>query len=216
MFDQRGVDGVHFNAIEFLHGGEHDAGNGQVQAHANGIGGDEHLGFAGAKALRLGAAYLGPEGAVDDGGGQPAFGQHFLVKKDVLAREDHEGVAGFGILDEARLFFHVQGLKTLAFDEFVFDAQALQKVFEYFPDIGRTNQHQMLGRAAHDGLGPGPAPVLVGQHLHFVDDHRFELHVGLHHLDRGSHVAGARDQHTFFARQKRACDAFFGHAFLDF
>ncbi len=66
LVDFRGGQRPLVFSVEFVGTGEQNRFDRQVQAHGDGIGGDEHFGFALAEASRLFAAYFGRKVAVDD------------------------------------------------------------------------------------------------------------------------------------------------------
>src|SRR5690606_11928746 len=88
-----GVQGAHGAAVELVNRREQNAANRQVQAHANRIGGHQHIGLALRKALGLGAAYFRSQRAVN-GGDFPALGTVAGTERQyVLTGKGHHRVA---------------------------------------------------------------------------------------------------------------------------
>ena len=69
--------------------------------------------------------------------------------------------------------------------------------------VRRTDEDHQLRVHAHDGLRPRPAAVLVGDHLHLINDRHVVLRVRRQHLDGRGNVPRLRIGKALLARDQR-------------
>ena len=144
-------------AVELGHRAEQHTLDGQVQAHADGVGGHQDVAGAGGKTLGLSAAHLGRQRAVDHRNRVALRGDLVAQHQHVTPAEGHHRIAQLqvGQRHGARQWLHV----LLAFKVAhlaAFAAQA-QQIFDRSHRVGAADDDDLARRHRHDGLRPGPA-----------------------------------------------------------
>ncbi len=225
------VQGSHGAAVKLVNRREQDAANRQVQAHANRIGGHQHIGLALGKALGLGAAHFRSQRAVN-GGDFPALGAVTSTERqDVLTGKGHHRVAFGNTLSFTLTIFappprrfmtpllaccsrRVYRIRHDLQRGFAFGKFQLHGLFHgahqtlaRTQDGSITTDKQGTGRNTDQGCRPGPTALLVLQHLNLVQDGHTHFHRGVHHLNRAGSVLGTGHHHALFARHQIAGDA---------
>ena len=158
------------HAVELLCVHEDDPPDGQVQPHADGVGGD-HVGHApGQKALHLFAPGGIRQGAVDDSG-------LFAGLAQVLGHAEHphlgKGDQGIPRLDAGVVHGVVhadQGGLALVEDDLIGIPAAFDQPQQQVLGLRGGAQVDLRGQDPQDGPGPSVTPLAVGDHLALVDD----------------------------------------------
>jgi hypothetical protein len=191
-------------AVELGHRAEQHTLDGQVQAHADGVGGDQDVAGAGGKPFGLAAAHLRRQRAVDDRHRVALGGDLVAQHQHVAAAEGHHGVPQLqvgqrhGALQRLHVLLAFEVAHGAAF------ATQAQQVFDGSHRVGAADDDHLLRRHGHDGLRPGPAARAVEDHLRFVDHRHVDHGVGGHHLDGAADYARALCRHVLLAGQKAA------------
>lgn len=217
LLDLAGVELPLAHAVKFLVFQEDDAFDREVHAHTDGVGGHDDAGLSGGKLPGFGLPGLVGQGAVNDGDLAAGVFQYGRGLKDAAAGEDHQGVAGAHVVgeDEGGVF-HFQGCGPVMADDLPGIAAFLDELDDQAFGFRRHAGVDGAGGHAQHRLGPGPAPLAVGNHLAFVNDGHVVPFAFGEHFDGAGGVFGARDPLFLFPGDHVAGDAVAVHAFGHF
>ncbi len=201
-------------AVELLVGGEGDVVDVEVEAHADGVGGDDVVDVAVLVEVDLRVAGARRQRAQHHGGAALLPSQPFGDGVDLLRREGDDGraarqardllLAGEGELGHAR-----------SGDELGARQQLKQRLLH---GGGADEQRLVEAAAVQQPIGEDVAAVEVGGELHLVDRHKGEVEVARHRLHRAHPVAGVARFDLLLAgdERHRVGADLLDHAVVDF
>ena len=152
-------------AVELVQAGEGDMGDVHVEAHADGVGGDEIIDLAALEHGDLGVARGGAERAHDDRGAALEAAQHLGQRIDLLARESDDRAARGQAreLGRARV---AQGREARAADDLGLGQQLADERLQR----RRAEDQRLLAAAdAEQAVGEDVAALGVDAELRLVD-----------------------------------------------
>ena len=173
-------------AVKFVRLNENDPFHGEVQPHADGIGGDHHFRLVAGKQAYLPAADLRRKASVDDTGTDAVSLQPSRDIQNGTFGEHDQGVPLLYILREAdgdRLA-HQRGFAFITVNFAGIPTQGNQ-VGDYLFGGGTHAYMDLLCLHAQNGSGPGMAPVGIGYHLCLIDDRHLIFLVDVQHFHGG-------------------------------
>ena len=186
-------------AVEFLQAGEGDVGDVHVEAHADGVGGDEIIDLAALEHRDLGVAGRGRKRAHDDRGAALEAAQHLGERVDLLGREGDDRAARRQAreLDRAGI---AQGREARAADDLGVGEQLADDRAER---VGAKDERFLAAARAKHAVGEDVAALGVGAELRLVDRGEGELLVDRHRFGGGQEIARGRRRDPLLAGQQR-------------
>mmetsp|Transcript_40261 Transcript_40261/g.95596 ORF Transcript_40261/g.95596 Transcript_40261/m.95596 type:complete len:494 (-) Transcript_40261:84-1565(-) len=198
-------------AVELLRRAEHHPLDLEVEAHADGVGGDEDgegvalVGVVEGPGLVL--ARLGREGPVDDTAAMwSALFDHFLDLVDFFPAEGHHAVSGLHVLQRPseRLGGHLEGRETLV----IYDLQVVSahsaKLFNQRHCPRFATKMKLFARQPQYRSSPRPPAVFAVEHLHLVHHPDVDHLAKVDHLDRRRHMPCSRHDDFLLPRDETA------------
>ena len=197
--DFRGTQPPRLPTVELAGFGKGNVVEVHVQAHADGVGGDQIVDLASLIHLDLLVAGAGAQCAQNN----RAAPAHALERlSDVInigRREHHDGAAPRHLLQLLRRDVAEFGKARPGFD------LAVGQQFPDHPGHGvRPHEHGLHGPAGvEQAVGEDVAALGVGTELHLVDGEEGHGHVQRHGLDRADPVAGVAGDDLLFTSDER-------------
>ena len=177
-----------FHPVELLRVHEDDPPDGQVQPHADGVGGHDILHLPLQEPLHLPAAGGVGQGPVDDGWLLAALAQVLRHAEHPHLGEGDEGVPGLHPLVVDGVGHAYQRGGPLVLLHLIGVPAALDEADEQVLGLRGGAQVDLRGQHSQDGPGPGVPPLGVGDHLALVDDRHVIAPLQGQLLRRGGHV----------------------------
>ncbi|CDP51774.1 hypothetical protein [Devosia sp. DBB001] len=186
-------------AIELGVVGKGDVVDIEIEAHADGVGGDKEIHFPALVEFDLRVAGTGRQRAHDHGGPAALAADEFGDGVNLRRREGDDGRA----LGLARNFPRA-GIGERGKARPVDDLGMRQQLTDDRGHGGRAHE-QGLGYAAgvEDAVGEDVATIEIDRRLHLVDRDTLDRHIGGHGFDGAHPVARAGRHDALFARHQR-------------
>ncbi len=176
------------HAIILLCVHKNDPTDGQIQAHADGVGGDDIFHFTGQKALHLFAPCGVGEGTVDNSRFLAALAKILCHTEHPNLGEGDESVSRLDplVVDDAG---HTdQGSGTLVLLYLPAVAAAVDQPQEEVFGFRRGAQVDLRSQNTQDGSSPGVAPLAVSDHLTLINDCHIVAPLQVQLFGGGRHV----------------------------
>ena len=186
-------------AVELAGLGEGDVVDVEVEAHADGVGGDEEVDVAVLEQGHLGVAGARRQGAHHHGGAAALAADQFGDGVDLLGREGDDGRT-LGQAGDLALAGVGEGRQARPRR----DGDAGNEPLDERPGAGRAEQQRLVAAAdVENAVGEDVAALGVAAQLHFVDGDEGDVEIARHGLDGGHPVAGAARHDLFLAGDQR-------------
>ena len=195
-----GAEEAALAAIELAARGERDVADIEVEAHADGVGGDDVVDLARLIEFDLRVAGAGAERAHDDGAAAALALQQFGDGVDLFRREGDDGRAlgQLGDLDRAGI---AELRETLA----AFAINVEIKPFERRTHGVGAEQHGFVTAArVEDAIGEDVAAIGILRELDLIDRHEVGAFGDRHGFDGAGEIAGGLGADAFLAGDERA------------
>ncbi len=180
-----GVEPAELVAVEFPVGGEGDVIDIEVEAHADGVGGDDIVDLAVLVEIDLGVAGARAQGAQNHRRAALRAPQPFGDGVNILGAKGDDGAAPGQPRD-----FPVAGEQELGKTRARLDAHARQQLFQHRLHGPRADEQRLLGPApVENAVGEDMAAIEGGGELDFVDGDERQTEVARHGLDGRDPVA---------------------------
>ena len=187
--------------VELAGGGEGDMVDIHVEAHADGIGGNDVIDIARLVEGDLGVAGSGAKRPQNHSGATTVAADQFGRRIDHVGREGDDGRAA-GQPGDLLLPGIEQLRKAWPGDEIGLG----QQFFENGAHGGSTQQHGFVAApAVQHPVGEDVTALEIGAKLHLVDCQEGHIDIGWHGLDRADPIAGIDGDDLFLAGDQRHC-----------
>ena len=182
------VEAAELIAVELAVGGEGDVIDVEIEAHADGVGGDQIVDVARLVERDLGVARARRQRAEHDRGAAALAADQFGDGVNLVGRERDDRAASRQPRELA-----VAGMDQRRQPRPLHDVGAAQQPLDHRPHGGGAQHQRLLAAAAVEhAVGEDMAALEIGAELHLVDGDEGEVEIARHGLDGGDPVARVR------------------------